>query len=178
MPLQFGQVVERVRTVQLARMDQTHEQVADLCSVQRLVKQRILPVQNRLLQSTFANIMPTPGLCRVAALSIDQPASRRLLTRHNNNASPARQICQTRRDDMTTPTVKAGTTENRIDDQIEPFLSHLRAAGYAQRTLRKKRTVARAFARWTRRRQIVIDDLNDSHIAEFVARSPGTGRPT
>jgi integrase/recombinase XerD len=73
---------------------------------------------------------------------------------------------------MTTPTAKAGTTENLLDDQIEPFLKHLRAAGYAQRTLRKKRTVARAFARWTRRRQIAIDDLNDGHIAAFVARSP------
>jgi len=41
---------------------------------------------------------------------------------------------QTRRDDMTTPTAKAGTTENLLDDQIEPFLKHLRAAGYAQRT--------------------------------------------
>lgn len=73
---------------------------------------------------------------------------------------------------MTTPTAKAGITEHLLDDQIEPFLKHLRAAGYAQRTLRKKRTVARAFARWMRRRQIAIDDLNDGHIAAFVARSP------
>jgi integrase/recombinase XerD len=73
---------------------------------------------------------------------------------------------------MTTVTLKAGTTENVLDDQIEPFLKHLRAAGYAQRTLRKKRTVARAFARWTRRKQIVLNDLNDGHIAAFVARSP------
>ena len=73
---------------------------------------------------------------------------------------------------MTTLTVEAGTTETLLDDQIEPFLKHLRTAGYAQRTLRKKRTVARAFARWTRRRQIAINDLNDGHIAAFVARSP------
>jgi hypothetical protein len=45
---------------------------------------------------------------------------------------------------MTTPTLEAGTTENLLDNQIEPFLKHLRTAGYAQRTLRKKRTVARA----------------------------------
>jgi integrase/recombinase XerD len=73
---------------------------------------------------------------------------------------------------MTTPTAEAGTTESLLDDQIEPFLKYLRTAGYAQRTLRKKRTVARAFARWTRRRQIAINDLNDGHIAAFVARSP------
>jgi hypothetical protein len=49
---------------------------------------------------------------------------------------------------MTTRTVEAGTTESLLDDQIEPSLKHLRTAGngYAQRTLRKKRTVARAFA--------------------------------
>jgi hypothetical protein len=33
-----------------------------------------------------------------------------------------------------------------LDDQIEPFLQHLRDTGYAERSLRKKRTVARAFA--------------------------------
>ena len=73
---------------------------------------------------------------------------------------------------MTTPTLEAGTTENLLHDQIEPFLKHLRAAGYAERTLRKKRTVARAFARWMRPKQIALNDLNDGHIAAFVARSP------
>ena len=55
---------------------------------------------------------------------------------------------------MTTPTLEDGTPESLLDNHIEPFLKHLRAAGYAERTLRKKRTVARAFARWTRRKQI------------------------
>jgi integrase/recombinase XerD len=73
---------------------------------------------------------------------------------------------------MTTPILIAGKTENLLDSQIEPFLKHLRAAGYAQCTLRKKRTVARAFARWTRREQITLNDLNDGHIAAFVSRSP------
>ena len=73
---------------------------------------------------------------------------------------------------MTTPTLEDGTPEHLLDNHIEPFLKHLRAAGYAERTLRKKRTVARAFARWTRRKQIVLNDLNDGHIAAFVARSP------
>jgi site-specific recombinase XerD len=73
---------------------------------------------------------------------------------------------------MTTPTLVAGTTENLLDSQIEPFLKHLHAAGYSQCTLRKKRTVTRAFARWTRRKQITLNDLNDGHIAAFVSRSP------
>jgi site-specific recombinase XerD len=65
-----------------------------------------------------------------------------------------------------------GAPERLLDDHIEPFLKHLRTAGYAERTLRKKRTVARAFARWTRRKQIAGNDLNDNHITAFVARSP------
>ena len=73
---------------------------------------------------------------------------------------------------MTTPTLEDGRPERQLDNHIEPFLKHLRAAGYAERTLRKKRTVARAFARWMRRKHIAVSALNDSHIAAFVARSP------
>ena len=73
---------------------------------------------------------------------------------------------------MTTPTLEGGTPGRPLDDHIEPFLKHLGAAGYAERTLRKKRTVAKAFARWTRRKQIVGNDLSDGHITAFVARSP------
>ena len=32
---------------------------------------------------------------------------------------------------MTTPTLEDGTTESLLDGHIEPFLKHLRAAGYA-----------------------------------------------
>jgi hypothetical protein len=39
-------------------------------------------------------------------------------------------------------TTGSGTAQRLLDDQIEPFLQHLRDAGYAERTLRKKRTVA------------------------------------
>jgi integrase/recombinase XerD len=44
--------------------------------------------------------------------------------------------------------------------------------GYAERTLRKKRTVAKAFARWAKRKGIAPDDLNCSHMDAFVERSP------
>jgi len=43
---------------------------------------------------------------------------------------------------MTTPALEGGTPKRPLDDHIEPFLKHLRSAGYAERTLRKKRTVA------------------------------------
>ena len=41
-PLQFGQIVERVGPAQLAGMNEAHEQIAHLSAVQRLIKQRIL----------------------------------------------------------------------------------------------------------------------------------------
>jgi site-specific recombinase XerD len=62
--------------------------------------------------------------------------------------------------------------ESVLDNHIEPFINHLRAAGYAERTLRKKQTVARAFSRWAKRKRAGIDDLNDEHVTEFIVRSP------
>lgn len=64
------------------------------------------------------------------------------------------------------------TPQSLLDNHIEPFLNHLRVAGYAERTLRKKQTVARAFARWAERKRVTMHDLNDNHVAAFVARSP------
>ena len=67
-------------------------------------------------------------------------------------------------------TTGSGRAQPLLDDQIEPFIQHLRDAGYAERTLRKKRTVARAFARWVKRRGIGTIDLNDGHVCAFVRR--------
>ena len=64
-----------------------------------------------------------------------------------------------------------------LDDHIEPFLQHLRDASYAERTLRKKRTVARAFARWAKRKGIATIDLNDGHVDAFVRRLPRGEKP-
>jgi len=73
---------------------------------------------------------------------------------------------------MTTPRSEEGTPERVLGDRIEPFLKQLRDAGYAERTLRKKRTVTRAFTRWVKRKRIATADLNAGHMAAFVARSP------
>jgi integrase/recombinase XerD len=76
---------------------------------------------------------------------------------------------------MTIDTVLAledGSPVGLLDIHVEAFLKHLRAEGYAERTLRRKGLIAAAFARWTRREQVAIDDLNDSHMAAFVERSP------
>src|SRR5215469_14905406 len=67
-------------------------------------------------------------------------------------------------------TTGSGRVQHLLDDQIEPFLQRLRDAGYAERTLRKKRTVARAFARWAKRKGIGTIDLNDGHVDAFVRR--------
>ncbi len=68
MPLQLGEVVEGIGSIQLAGVDQAHEQVTGLGAVQRFVEERILAVQNRFLQGTLDDIMPIPGLCRVAGI--------------------------------------------------------------------------------------------------------------
>jgi hypothetical protein len=65
-PLEVVQVVERIGAIQLAGVNQTHEQIADPSSIASLVKQRVLAMQDGLLQFALTDIMPIPGLCRVA----------------------------------------------------------------------------------------------------------------
>lgn len=76
---------------------------------------------------------------------------------------------------MTTDIFEDSAPLGLLDLHIEAFLGHLRTAGYAERTLRKKRFVVAAFARWARHEQIALDHLGDSDIAAFVKRSSGTG---
>jgi integrase/recombinase XerD len=78
---------------------------------------------------------------------------------------------------MTIATLADETSQRLIDDQIEPFIKHLRAVGYAERTLRKKKTVVRAFARWMKGKQIATDELSATHVAGFVARLPRKRKP-
>jgi integrase/recombinase XerD len=59
-----------------------------------------------------------------------------------------------------------------LGTHVENFLRHLRAAGYAESTLHKKRPIVVSFARWTKRKQIGVENLNESHIAAFEKRSP------
>ena len=57
MPLQLGQIIERIDPVQLAGVYQTHEQIADCGAIHRLVEERVLAVQNRFLQGALDDIM-------------------------------------------------------------------------------------------------------------------------
>lgn len=65
-----------------------------------------------------------------------------------------------------------GPFEGLSDIHINSFLTHLRIDGFAERTLRKKRSVAGSFARWSVGNRLAVNDLNESHLASFVGRSP------
>jgi hypothetical protein len=54
-------------------VDKAHKEVAHTRPVHRLIEERVLAMQNRLLQRSFGDIMPSPGLCRVLPL-LTQPA--------------------------------------------------------------------------------------------------------
>jgi len=56
----------------------------------------------------------------------------------------------------------------QLDTHVESFLSHLGRAGYAERTLRQKRSIVTPFAQWTRREQVAVKDLNESHLSIFL----------
>ena len=73
MPQQFTQVVERVRAVQFASMNEAHKEVPHVRPVHGLIKEPILAVQNGFLQGTFHDVMPTHGLCRVGGFA-NRPA--------------------------------------------------------------------------------------------------------
>jgi hypothetical protein len=55
-------------------VDQAHEQIADSGAVQRLIEERVLAVQNGLLQGALDDVMPTAGLCRVDGSRVFLPA--------------------------------------------------------------------------------------------------------
>ena len=76
---------------------------------------------------------------------------------------------------MTTDTFEDNAPQFLLDLHIDAFLEHLRTARYAERTLRKKRSVVAAFARWARSEQIALNHLGDSDITAFVKRLPRTG---
>ncbi len=71
---------------------------------------------------------------------------------------------------MTTATPEDGTLRHLLEDEIEPFLQHLRAARYADETLQRKRTIVREFAQWAQQHLIVAADLNSDRAAEFITR--------
>ncbi len=73
-------------------------------------------------------------------------------------------------------TSKEGASIGWLDAQVAAFLGALRAAGYAEPTLKKKRFVAAAFLQWVRRKRIDPHQLNETHAADFLTRSRRTSK--
>src|SRR2546422_10828964 len=62
--------------------------------------------------------------------------------------------------------------DDPFSEHVEPFVSSLRAVGYAERTLEKKRRVVTAFAQWMRREQVSIIEADETHVTTFLQRAP------
>src|SRR5436305_10813001 len=73
---------------------------------------------------------------------------------------------------MTAEPLQDPPSHDVFQNHIEPFLDQLRVAGYAKRTLRKKRFVLKAFARWTKRKRITADFIHDDLMRAFLGRLP------
>jgi integrase/recombinase XerD len=74
--------------------------------------------------------------------------------------------------EMTTAPREDEALRRLLDDEIEPFLEHLRALRYANETVQRKLAIAREFAQWAQQHLIVADNLNSTSAAEFAARLP------
>lgn len=55
--LQVGEGIERIGARQLARVDQTHKQIADTCAVRRPIEIGVFAVQDRTFQTPLDNIV-------------------------------------------------------------------------------------------------------------------------
>jgi hypothetical protein len=55
--LKLGQVIERIGPAEFAGVDQAHEHIPDVGAMASLVEQRILAMENRLLQGPLTDII-------------------------------------------------------------------------------------------------------------------------
>jgi integrase/recombinase XerD len=74
---------------------------------------------------------------------------------------------------MNTRALEGEACRGSLYDHVELFLHQLRAAGYAEHTLRRKRFALRSLARWAEGKGIPISDFHDRHIAIFQECSSG-----
>ena len=79
---------------------------------------------------------------------------------------------------MEKPNAGSGTSTGHAGpgDHVERFLEQLRAEGYSQSSVQRRRWVVLAFLGWGRRHCIPVDDLQESHAIAFVARSTRRGK--
>jgi integrase/recombinase XerD len=67
-------------------------------------------------------------------------------------------------------TPKENPSTGLNSSHIHSFLHFLQAEGYADRTLRKKKSVVASFVRWTVEKELTVHDLHESHLTAFVER--------
>lgn len=65
-----------------------------------------------------------------------------------------------------------GLPSRLLDADVASFVSQLRAAEYAERTIRKRRSVAASFVRWTNGKKLSLTDLDESQVTLFLGRTP------
>src|SRR5215831_4904132 len=70
MPDQLRQIVEWIDLVQLAGVDQAHEQITHTRSIHRLIEERVFAMQDRFLQDSFGK-----RYCRAARLPVAKTTS-------------------------------------------------------------------------------------------------------
>lgn len=58
-----------------------------------------------------------------------------------------------------------------LDIHVAGFFEHLRAAGYAEGSLGKRRSTLCAFVRWTKRVRLSVEDIDESSAAKFLRRT-------
>jgi len=87
---------------------------------------------------------------------------------------PAWQACQTRRNTVSITPAIVDENEPRelLDAAIPSFLKQLASAGYAKKTCRDKHAVLRTFADWLPHGPITSQEVNESHVAAFLKRTP------
>jgi hypothetical protein len=81
MALDFDQVVEGVGAAQLAGMDQAHELIADLRTVQGAIVQYVLTMQNGALQGSFDDIVIKRGSGLSEEQRQPQPVAQQIVDR-------------------------------------------------------------------------------------------------
>ena len=67
-PLQLSQIIERIGSVQLAGVYQTHEQIADSGAVQRLIEECVFSIQDGFLQSALDDVIVDRRACSLHCL--------------------------------------------------------------------------------------------------------------
>jgi integrase/recombinase XerD len=72
---------------------------------------------------------------------------------------------------ITNPKAEAPEPVGLPHSHIALFLAKLRATGYSERTLKKKRSVADAFIKWSQHNSIDLHQLNEDGIEAFLGRS-------